>query len=114
MKKFKPFFILLFILALTSSIAFADSTNVGHNSNFRLRYGSGKTLCTDTSSSHSYWTVGNANNTRDTRLVVYILNSSGNTVVSDSSSSYSTYASAWWTRGVRTTHGHRAGSSLVY
>lgn len=112
MKKFKPFCILLFILILASTIVSADTVNVGHNTTFSLQYGSGSTMCTDTSSGHSYWTSGNASNT-NARLTVYVLNQFGKVVDSDSSRSYSTYASAWWTRGSTTTHGHKASSVLI-
>lgn len=112
-KKGKVFWLLLLIMTLTIITVSADITHPDHNSNFYLEYASGSTLCTDTSSAHSYWTYGNAHNTHSTRLAVYVLNASGTIMDSDTSTSYSTYASAWWTRSYETSHGHRAMSTLI-
>lgn len=114
MKKYYMICSFLFALGFVTITAHAmDSVNPGHNSNFYLQYGSGSTLCTDTSSAHSYWTSGNALNTRDTRLAVYVTDSSGTVKASSSSSSYSTWAGAQWTRSQATSHGHRATSGLI-
>lgn len=103
------------ILLMTSSVVvvLADTLYPNHNSNFYLNYGSGSTLCSDTSTAHSYFTYGDAINTSNARLSVYILNSSGTVVASDTSNSSTTYASAWWTRSSTTSHGHRATSTLI-
>ncbi len=113
LKKFKPFWVLLFIILLVTTIVSADSVEPRHNSKFYLQYGSGNTICTDTSTAHSYWTTGNAHNTHSTRLAVYVLNGSGKIMDSDGSTSKSTYAAAWWTRSSKTAHRHRATSALV-
>lgn len=107
------FWTLLCVLLLTTTIVSAGNVYPGHNSNFYLQNASGYTLCSDTSTGHSYWTIGNANNTHSTRLTVYLLNASGGTVDIDTSSSTSTYASAWWTRSATTTHRHRALAALI-
>lgn len=114
MKKYYMICSILFVLGFVTITAHAiDTTNPGHNSNYYLQYGSGETLCIDTSSAHSYWTTGEALNTRDTRLAVYILDASGTVRASDSSTHYSTWAGANWTRSGTTSHGHRATSGLI-
>lgn len=114
MKKFRIFWVLLCVLLLTTTVVSAfDTVHPGHNSDFYLDYGSGYTLCVDTSSSHSYLTYARAHNTQDTRVAVYVLNSSGTVVASANSNEILSFADAWWTRDSATSHGHRATSALI-
>ena len=102
----------LAMMGLTTTAVFADSKTIGHNRLGSLQYGTFETYCNDTSTSHFYSISGNASS-RSARLYVYIKNSSGTTVASDSSTSYSTFAIANWTRSNKTTHSHGATSALV-
>ena len=116
MKKLKMFFVFLFMMGITTTVMSADSINLGHNyySKKWLQNGYATTLCTDTSSSHSYWTIGVANNTTNARIATYIRNASGITVASKSSSNHSVHSIANWTRSNKTAHYHAAASGLIY
>lgn len=112
LKSIKVLVLSIAMMCLTTIAVFADSKTIGHNRLGSLQYGTFETYCSDTSTSHFYSISGNASS-RSARLYVYIKNSSGATVASDTSTSYTTFAIANWTRSYKTTHSHGATSALV-
>ena len=114
MKQFKMFWGLLFVLLLlTTTTVGADMILPDCNSNFYLDYGEGYTLCTDSSSAHSYFTVGWTYGTPKAYVAVYVLDNDGEIMAQDSSSGFYDEAIAWWTRSTTTRHKHEAGSGLI-
>ncbi|GEM_PF-3390184 len=109
MKKFKAaIFTVLCLLTATIPVA-ADSITPGHNTSFRLAYGSGYTSCVD--STGSYLISATANSPQAfVGVEIYTFDSR---VAWDSSSSYSQTAVASYHPRQSVPHSFKANSALM-
>lgn len=100
-----------------NTIISADMKTVPHDGSVNLAYGSASASDNDIDSSdiilHSYFTFG-TNNLSNSAVAVYIKNSSGTIVVSNSTSGAGRKTSCMWEAGSYKSHTHSAGSSVIY